>query len=372
MKSPLAAPSARSVLPAAAVLTALAVLSGCAGSDPKDPASSTVDVEPSGSPSPSGSAPSGSPSEEPSEAPSTEKVEPASTKGWRTEVWHDLQLEVPSDWAVGYAPFVEGGDVLECGVGPLGSDGPDGPDGPDTTTAYVGRPGAGSDACDGTGDIDAPEQDFVWFGSPLGRGEREEDGRTVTTVEVDDELVSVGAAPEVATAILASLREVGEDDNGCPAQPREETRYPAEGFGDNLAMAVCVYQANAGAGDRTLRRTWTERLGPEEADRLVRGVALGRRADCAPSEGREREQKVLLRVEVSNDFGGRTLMRDYLVELGDCPAVLDLSESVIGTPRPVALSERIMAAWAGAGVQAYVAGGSVPGDVASYFKPVMG
>ena len=271
-------------------------------------------------------------------------------------------------WALGYAPVTDGDGVLECAVGPLASDSPDGPD---TTTPYVGRPGYGSDVCDGTGDVDVPPQDFVWFGSPLERGEDEESGRTVTTVEVDGERVTVGASPEVAAAVLESLREVGEDANGCLARPTPETRYPAEGFGANLALSVCVYDA-AGSGEGVTQRLWTERLGAEQADRLVRGVALSRRAACDPAEGRSQEQILMLRVEVGNDFGSRSLIRDYRVQLGACPVVLDLSESVIAAPRPVGLNERILDAFAGPGLQAYVGGGSVPRELASYFKPAMG
>lgn len=345
-------PGRRVARPAAAALAALlALLAGCAGSDPNDPAASYEEsIEPS--------------SETPSAEPSDSAAGPVSSKDWRTEVWHDLQLKVPADWAVGYAPVTQGDDVLECAVGPLGSD-----SSPDTSTPYVGRPGFGSDACDGTGDVDVPEQDFVWFGSPLDRGETEESGRTVTTVDIGSERVTVGAAPDVAKVILRSLEEVGEDANGCLAQPTPETRYPAEGFGKNLAMSVCVYDSPR---EGRAQRLWTDRLGAEEANRLVRGVALSRRADCDPAQGRSEGQTVMLRVEVGNDFGSKTLIRDYRVELGECPVVLDLSESVIAAPRPVGLNERILDAFAGEGVAAYVGGGSVPSELASYFTPMMG
>ncbi len=357
-------PGRRVARPAAAALAALlasSLLAAC-GSD----GSSGRESDGTGGPEASATPAAGSETPEASDdATAAPSAEPASTQGWRTEVWHDVQLEVPADWAVGYAPFTSGGDVLECAVGPLGSDGPDGPD---TTTPYVGRPGAGSDVCDGTG-VDVPTQDFVWFGSPLERGESDEGGRTVTTVEIDSESVTVGAAPDVAAAILESLTEVGEDANGCPAQPKPETRYPVEGFGDVRGVSVCLY-ADDEAG--ALSRTWTESLGAEEADRLVRGVALGRRADCDPASANRSDQRVLLRASFDDDFGSKPLVRDYLVELGECSAVLDLSEGVIGTPRPVALSERILDAWASDGVRAYVGGGSVPRDLASYFKPMMG
>lgn len=363
-------PGRRVARPAAAALAALlasSLLAACGsdepagsapgGSDGSDasatPAAGSETPETPGTPEASGG------------ATATLSAEPAPTRGWRTEVWHDVQLKVPTDWAVGYAPFESGGDVLECAVGPLGSDSPDGPD---TTTPYVGRPGAGSDVCDGTG-VDLPAQDFVWFGSPLERGETEDGGRTVTTVEVDSETVTVGAAPDVAAAILESLTEVGEDDNGCPAQPKLETRYPVEGFGDPRGVSVCVYADDAAGA---LSRTWTQSLGAQEADRLARGVALGRRAGCDPAAGARTEQRVLLRARFDDDFGSQPLVRDYLVELGECPAVLDLSEGVIGTPRPVALSERILDTFASDGVRAYVAGGSVPRDLAAYFKPMMG
>jgi hypothetical protein len=344
--------------PAAAALAALlasTLLAACGSEEPADAGSG-------------GSQASATPTDgatTPGDSGDGASAGPVSSKDWRTEVWHDLQLKVPADWAVGYAPVTDGKDVLECAVGPLGSDSQ-----PDTSTPYVGRPGFGSDACDGTGDVDVPEQDFVWFGSPLDRGEDEESGRTVTTVDIGGERVTVGAAPDVAKAILRSLEEVtGEDANGCLAKPTPETRYPAEGFGKNLAMSVCVYDSSGGGGTP---RLWTERLGAEEANRLVRGVALSRRADCDPAQGRSEGQTVMLRVDVGNDFGSKTLIRDYSVELGECPVALDLSESVIGPPRPVGLNERILDAFAGEGVQAYVGAGSVPAELQPYFKPMMG
>lgn len=364
-------PGRRVARPAAAALAALlasSLLAACGSDDP-----SGGEPDGAGGSEASATPAAGSETPEPSDgsddATAAPSADPASTRGWRTEVWHDLQLKVPGDWAVGYAPFESGsGDVLECAVGPLGSDGPDGPD---TTTPYVGRPGAGSDVCDGTG-VDLPAQDFVWFGSPLERGETEDGGRTVTTVEVDGETVTVAAAPDVAAAILDSLSEVGEDANGCPAQPKPETRYPVEGFGDARGVSVCVYQREAGDAAGSLSRTWTQSLGARQTDQLVRGVALGRRADCDPAPANRSDQRVLLRARFDDDFGSQPLVRDYLLELGECAAVLDLSEGVIGTPRPVALSERILDTFASDGVRAYVVGGSLPRDLASYFKPMMG
>ena len=89
--------------------------------------------------------------------------------------------------------------------------------------------------------------------------------------------MTVGAAPSGRRGPGLAARG-REDDNGCPARPTPETRYPAEGFGDNLAVSVCVYTEDE-AGP--LRRTWTEKLGAEEADRLVRGVAARRATPAA-------------------------------------------------------------------------------------------
>ena len=175
----------------------------------------------------------------------------------------------------------------------------------------------------------------------------------------------------MATAILRVAREVGEDANGCLAQPTPETRYPAEGFGEE-PRAVGL-RLRLRRGGRAAQRLWTDRLGAEEADRLVRGVALSRRADCDPAEGRSEGQTVMLRVEVGNDFGSKTLIRDYRVELGECPVVArPLRERHRQRPGPSALNERILDAFAGEGVQAYVGAGSVPSELASYFKPMMG
>ncbi len=356
-------PGRRVARPAAAALAALltsSVLAACGSDDPA--ASGSGGSEASVTPAAGGGTP-----EESGGSTSAPSAEPASTRGWRTEVWHDLQLKVPADWAVGYAPLTSDGDVLECAVGPLGSDSPDGSD---TTTPYVGRPGAGSDACDGTGDVDVPAQDFVWFGSPLSRGESQDGGRTVSTVEIDSETVTVGAAPDVAAAVLESLTEVGDDANGCPAQPKPETRYPVEGYGEARSLAVCYYERGPEDAAGSTSRAYTERLGAREAAQLSRAVALGARSSCEPQG--DPDQRLLLRATFEDDFGSKPLVRDYLVELGECSAVLDLSEGVIGTPRPVALSARILDVWASDGVRAYVGGGSVPSDLASYFKPIMG
>lgn len=287
---------------------------------------------------------------------------PAKPTAWRTEVWHDVQLEVPEDWAFGYAPVADGDDVLECAVGPAGSDGAD------TTTPYVGRPGYGSDVCDGSGDVEPPSQDFVWFGSPLEVGESGTEDRPVITVEAGTERVTVGAAPDVVEAVVDSVREVDEDAHGCPSSAKPRTGFPVEGYGKNLALSVCFYQA---VGQGPLARTWTQQLGADEADALVRAVALGRPAQCATG-GDRTDQRLILRVSAEDDFGTEPLVRDYLVRLGECASVEDLSKRDVLGPEPVVLTPRVLRPWAVDGVAAYVSAGALPPDLATAFKPVHG
>jgi hypothetical protein len=168
-----------------------------------------------------------------------------------------------------------------------------------------------------------------------------------------------GGSPDGADAGTSESAHISDD---CPAGIDSVTGYPAEGYGAARSLTVCLYQAD---GEGTLRATWSAELGAEPAEKVVKAVALGRRADC-PAPAPRDDQQVLLRVQTENDFGSEPLWRDYLMRLGECASVVDLTESDLrGGPRVVAVTGRVLAPWAGEGLGEHVDRDAVPEPLAS-------
>lgn len=327
---------------AAAVLVLVGLLSACSSGGepgPRDdsatPATSTPDAS---SPTPSPEAEAGG--------------------AWRTEVWRDVQLEVPPSWQPGYAPLPRPGGAALCGIGALGEEEP-------RRTPYVGRPGYGSDLCLVVDEQDlVPDPESVWFGSPLPVGETlAKDGTRSVTVAVGDSRVTVTSRQRaVVDRAIASVEEVpGRDGNGCPARPRLQRGWPVEGYGDPLSLSVCLY-------DEASRREWSDRLPARSASDLLEAVEAGTEARCRP-EG-ETGQLLLLRVWAKDPFGTAPLERDLTVSLGAC-AVLEPAVRFSGPS--LRLTADLVEPWAGPGVRTYVIdppGGSEA--LGEYFRPVWG
>jgi hypothetical protein len=168
-----------------------------------------------------------------------------------------------------------------------------------------------------------------------------------------------GGSPDGVDAGTSESAQVSED---CPAGTDSLTGYPPEGYGAARSLTVCLYQAD---DEGTLRATWSAELGAEPAEKVVRAVALGPRADCPAPAARD-DQQVLLRVQTENDFGSEPLWHDYLMRLEECASVVDLTESDLrGGPRAVAVTERVLAPWAGEGLGEHVDRDSLPESLAS-------
>lgn len=172
-----------------------------------------------------------------------------------------------------------------------------------------------------------------------------------------------GGSQEGAGTGTSESPQVSDD---CPGDTDTLAGYPPEGYGAARSLTVCLYRTD---DDGALRATWSAELGAEPAEQVVKAVALGRRADC-PAPGAGDAQQVLLRVETENDFGSEPLWHDYLMRLDGCASVVDLTEGDLrGGPREVAVSERVLAPWAGEGLQEQLDRDALPESLAPALEP---
>lgn len=285
------------------------------------------------------------------ESPPSPAPTPTTPAGWRTESWHGVELSVPASWAIGVAPVAQrDGRVLSCGVGP------DPFSRAGTSPPYVGRPVIASDACV-RAEVDEvqPPKDAVWFGSPLPEGER--DG--VRTIAVGDRgHVTIGATdPDIGARILASVRTVEIDANGCPSRKVVEHGWPTEGVGEVHRFAVCVYD-----GPDLL---WSQRRSATEGDRFVRAFDHSRpHYRWPPSRYAPVRYSVVLRVTADDPMGEDDVVVSYEVRF-------DPARIVTPDGRATGLTPPTVRPWAGEGIRLYCAG-PVPKAVAAYFRPTLG
>ena len=287
---------------------------------------------------------------------------PEPPKAWRTEVWRDVQLEVPRGWALGYAPLTGRGDVMSCGTGPLEGSGPPG-------RPYVGRPGYGSDVClvESLEDVGL-DRPGVWFDSPLPTGDvLAKSGLHQVTVDTGGTRTTVASKDDAELRrLLDSVELVGQDANGCPARPRPSNAMGSEGPGQPTYLSVCLYESN-GAGE--LVREWTERQSRAAAEGLLAAVedrvggACPARClpPCPPVD-----QVVLLRVH-GEDVYGDEVPRDLVVSLGRCPTL-----QVKPDDSTLRLTGALVEPWASAGVATYVRESSGHPGLTRHFRPLWG
>ncbi len=341
-------------LAATFAVVALALVS-CSGADEPDP---------SGGSSSGGTQP---PSVQVPSPPPGDAVSLTDT-AWRTEVYRDVELEVPVTWKVGYAPVVDStieDSPMFCGVGAANAL-------PDSRNPepYVGRPGYGSDMCQLFKDGDLPvEGELVWFDSLVPVGSSDRGDLHVRTVEVGDQRVTVASFDRrLVDRIVESASVVDEDAYGCPESFAVERDHPTEGFGEPLSMSVCVYDAWP---DPELLRTWSTRLGAGAGRKLLAALDDAEAATCRVGKD-GRDQVVLLRVLTDDPFGKQPLIRDLTFTSGSCPAITPAV--AFGPPGrgPFRLDKDVVEPWAVEGVHAYVSGGAVPRRLGDYFKPMMG
>jgi hypothetical protein len=279
---------------------------------------------------------------------------------WRTEVWRDVQLEVPDAWRLGYAPMAEGDGALLCGIGAHER----------TRAPYVGRPGYGSDMCQGV-ELDdlAMTGEGLWFGSPLPDGDvLAKNGLHQTTVAVDDTTVTVATFDEeVREQVLASFEQVrGEDRHGCPAAPEVQRSWPDEGYGDPVSLSLCVYEQERGSAPA---RMWTDRLDGDVAAAFVLAVERGQPARCEPAPKQD-GLLLLLRVHAEDPAGSEPLLRDFLLRTGGCPAME--AAGMMLAPTYVRLTSAIVKPWSSPGVRTYVYASGLTRGLARFFRPIWG
>jgi hypothetical protein len=243
-----------------AVVVAAAVLSGC-GDDVATPPRAAPQTGPS---TPTAEA-----------APAADDPAPA---GWRTEYWHDVQLEVPDDWWYGASvmrlPHHDGD--LACGwgamVSPEGEWGDPRRVGWTVQPGYVGRPIVLDETC---GSVDQgssiPVEPYVWFDSTFPVGTRRlAEGWVEQTWEVEGVVLTVATTdPATRRHVVESARggETCLADRGDLADPLATPQQP-----EDDAAVVCAYRRERGEAWLTYAAT----LAPEAAADFVE------RFDAAP------------------------------------------------------------------------------------------
>lgn len=276
---------------------------------------------------------------------------------WRTEVWGDVQLEVPADWALGYAPMPNATGALQCGVGPLEG-------GSEESGPYVGRPGYGSDVCLQTDLVDLGlDRAGVWFGSLLPVGEAiAKTGLHEVTVDAGSSRVTVASKEEaVLQRVLDSVERVDEDAHRCPAAPDVERGYPDEGYGEVQALAVCVYERDGGWS-----RLWTTSLPSAQGEQLVEAVESAQPG--RPCPGEDGGLLVLLRVTTDDPMGDEPLTRDLVARPDGCASLQHWGTG----GRWLRLEPELVRPWATAGVSTYVWSNGLPAPVARFFRSMWG
>jgi hypothetical protein len=277
---------------------------------------------------------------------------------WRTEYWHDIQVDVPADWGWGASPMAESigrGGLIGCY--PSAFRDPDGPvsDRAEEITPYVGRPFALTDFCELYRDDQWPEPEapYVWLGTPIEPGIREFDnGYVQETIEFEGEPVTVATDdPALRQQILDSVTG-GET---CLSEYDDEP-VAASSFDlvDGVrAVTVCAYHHDTPA--EPLRLAYAVELPGSAGDRLAAALAAAPPVDldCSPGDGNS-----LVQLDVQSK-ANPDLINTYLVRTGSCFGI-ETGQSM--TP----LTKEIAASWAVAGVPTVVYA-SGPSWIYDYF-----
>jgi hypothetical protein len=271
--------------------------------------------------------------------------EPAPTQ-WRTEYWHDLQVEVPADWGWGSAPV--GADLPWCGApGAEVEAGGRRLAEPDPTTPYVGRPFAQTDLCQGEVADRTPAAPYVWLGASLEPGTTAlGDGYVRETRRVNGSTVSVATKdPALRRRILDSATGGETCFSELDAPPAVESML-TEGMGRASAMRLCAYRRTG--DDRRWDLVYAADLGGRAAESFASAVGRSGITDAACPSGPSNEY-VVLTVSGDDPYGDAPVTQDYVVDLG-CPSV----ELVPG--KRAALTPALVEPWAVDGIATVLVG----------------
>jgi hypothetical protein len=272
---------------------------------------------------------------------------------WRTEYWHDLQVDVPDDWGWGGAPPA-------CGVGPSVSSGGQ-PIASDSGIPYVGRPISSTDMC--VGAPSPPTASYVWFGAErdvgvvdLGAGYVEE------TVEVDGSVLTVASDDEAlrerilssATGGETCLSELETLDGSFPDVVPGDVKRQAD------VLNVCVYQSRDGnpVGPKELVYATALDLGGLHAYLAALEGGAEPRSQCPGAAYVEREWVVL---EIGT-ADGQVFRRDVVHLV--CPGI-DIDVTGLRVGKTVPLTPALVDPWAVEGIGAVVHG-PTSGDFATF------
>jgi hypothetical protein len=223
--------------------------------------------------------------------PGAHSGDPLSTQ-WRTEYWHGISVDVPTEWAYGGAPTVSGGDTVACWAGAMVSAaGARVSGGDERSTPYVGRPLVLTDLCQTFPfigpDTDPPMVPSVWLGADVETGTDDlGDGWVRKTVEASGTTVTVTSDDaQLRERILTSVGGLGLCTSSLPGPTRVHDML-IEGYGRPKSLEVCVYR-RTGSGD--LELAYGALLGRQAARAFGAAVARAepRRMRCGgepPSE----------------------------------------------------------------------------------------
>jgi len=291
---------------------------------------------------------------------------------WRTEYWHDIQVDVPADWGWGGAPLPDSasredggeGRLLDCGasafVGPNGERFLNS----DPSVPYVGRPVYMTDVCSVVGSSDGmpdapPSAPYVWLGVRIEPGTVDVgNGYTQETIEVNGSTVTVATKDAQLREQILATAQGGETCLSEYDQAPTLQVVPREGIPEPTGMTVCAYGQQFDGGPAEL--TYVTHVGAAAARHFQEAVSRTPAVDCA---SRKAHEWVLLTVE-----GAGGLRQEHLVQMGECSGIQllpgeDLTE----------LTEETVAPWAVDGIPAYVTGPyGGKGLTGGFFKGMLG
>lgn len=298
--------------------------------------------------------------------------EPLPTQ-WRTEYWHDTQVDVPADWGWGGAPDPGYGDgPLACGaVATVSAQGVKlGRE--DPTLAYVGRPIAQTDLCttypDNNPAAGPPEAPYVWLGAAVEPGTVDlGDGYVQETVEVNGSTVTVASQDAALRDRILASATGGETCFSEFESVPDPTQSPGTEGSAGLqadSLTVCAYRKDEGSGSFAL--TYAAVLGRAQARALVRAADAAPRVVVGCIEQRDWEF-VQLRVEGTTSSGAEPLFREYVAGFS-CEGFQQAGDT--GT---IGLTPAIVGSWAVGGIPATVTGiFGDNGELAGYFIGMLG
>jgi len=282
---------------------------------------------------------------------------------WRTEYWHDMQVDVPADWGYGGAPMRSAGDTVACYATAMVTADGNRLKRDDPTMPYVGRPIALTDVCQRYPfigpDADPPDAPYVWLGAAVEPGTEDlGDGWVQQTVEVNGSRLTVATDDKpLRERILASAAggETCMSDVDAQADSDAFPRYVPGNPDDVASMTVCAYQAAEGedvTSGQTADLTYATTVDEDAAREYLEAMALGEPGrDLCPTANYDQFEWVVLEL---NDADGRTLRRD-VVHLA-CVAGVDVHGSSLTSVNLVRLTPDIARPWAVGGIPAVVYG----------------